>query len=107
MLEKLEVGKSYLNSSENKVKIIYISPTWVCAEHSDGFLQTMNINSVMETWSELPPEKEEWFQVAYLHKTDKRPLFSCLFHHSEYDFYLHTGSKKEDYHWIRLIKVEL
>lgn len=108
MLEKIEIGKTYLDSNGFKSEILAIGNKSIFARSEDMSEGSCKINWAKDNWSELPREKEKWFEVICFHKENQRPVRKATFFKSEEDFLNYCDFKKEDYHWISLkeFKVE-
>ena len=59
-----------------------------------------------DNWT-IYQEPEKWFRVIAHNKEEKRPTVYLYLYKSEEDFLEFHGSKKEDFHWIKLEEVIL
>ena len=61
MLEKIEIGKTYINACGNMSTVLFIGKVRVFSVYKDGSEGSDNIAFVKREWSELPkPKKRYW-----------------------------------------------
>ncbi len=61
MLEKIEIGKKYLNSCGKEVEVLFVGRKYTALNDNNGEELYQSTRYALDSWSELPPPKKRYW----------------------------------------------
>jgi hypothetical protein len=103
MIKEIVVGKEYISTINEKVKVVQKSNKYVFFEtYNDAWAWKTEV--AMKALQEIPEPKKQWFQVRFEHKLDGNQFLSTRLFSSEKEFL--DNDFGNEYKIIKMIPVE-